>query len=401
MSEKGMSGSTELAQDTPADYFCPADAAELQEIVAQADRTKKSLSVYSTAVKTDLAVSFARMNHILEIDAANLLAIVEPGLKLGDLALALKKESLRFMPAETPFHHEKSVGEFYFEGCSNICSMKYGSAKHFLLGTEVVLADGRQMKTGGKTVKNVTGYDMTRFMNAPFASFGITVRFLLKLLPDVEARQPVEACFGNAASVNGFVKDLREAKIVPKYLIWADPQALSLSGRKGGAGSFHFLSMELDGIMEEVTHQHEIVLALMAKHGSTAPDECGTKISGDSMWKELFTPSRGYALTDEIKVKRTDAPGFIDKFHPRAQEKGVKAGLFGQVAEGKINIYFEELSRGSREFMEYLISILPGEGGYSTGRYSRLFGLGRVSGPLDQTEMMMKKLFDPNDTLKG
>ena len=46
MSEKGMSGSTELAQDTPADYFCPADAAELQEIVAQADRTKKSLSVY-------------------------------------------------------------------------------------------------------------------------------------------------------------------------------------------------------------------------------------------------------------------------------------------------------------------------------------------------------------------
>ena len=278
MADKKMSGRAAGARNKAPELVCPVDAAGVQKAVREAAVKKHSLSVYASGTQADISMSLAKMNRILEIDPANLVAEVEPGLRLGDLAKALNKEGLRFMPAETPFYHKKSVGEFYYEGCSNISSLKYGAAKHFLMGTEIVLPDGRLMKTGGKTVKNVTGYDMTRFMNAPFAGFGITVKFILKLLPMAEARQPLAAVFDRTETVGDFIGGLRQAKIVPSYLLWIDPRTQALMNGKGKAVD-QLIFLELDGISEEVSRQYDTVMSLLAKYCQASADVRGIDIS--------------------------------------------------------------------------------------------------------------------------
>src|SRR5208283_862840 len=235
MGDKELSGGAEIGRNRARDTVYPVDAHDIQKIIRDAVKKKNSISVYASTAQSDVGLSLTKMNRILEIDSANLVAVVEPGLRLGDLAKALNTEGLRFIPAETPFYHEKSVGEFFYEGCSNISSLKYGAAKHFLMGTEIVLPDGQMMKTGGKTVKNVTGYDMTRFMNAPFACFGVTVKFILKLLPAAEAKQTVAAGFDETETVRGFISELKQAKIVPSYLLWIDPRTQALMDGKGNA----------------------------------------------------------------------------------------------------------------------------------------------------------------------
>ena len=399
MAEKKMPGREVTWRNTAPELVCPADAAGVQKTVRETAEKKKSLSVYASAVQTDVGLSFVKMNRILEIDPANLVAVVEPGLRLGDLAKALNKECLRFMPSETPFYHEKSVGEFYYEGCSNISSLKYGAAKHFLMGTEIVLPDGQLMKTGGKTVKNVTGYDMTRFMNSPFAAFGVTVKFILKLLPAAEARQPVAAGFDTTEAVSDFIGELRQAKIIPSYLLWIDPRTQALMHGESEAAC-QLVFMELDGISEEISRQHDAVMSLLAKYRPATQDECGIDNFENTKLKELFTSSRGYVLADELKIRRTDVFRFIDTFYKMAAERRISAGLFGQLAEGKLNIFLEELSPGSTDFIRQIISIPAGEGVYSSGRFNRMLGLS-PAGPLVQTEQSLKKLFDPDDILKG
>jgi glycolate oxidase len=394
-----MPGREAAGRNAARELMSPADAAGVQKIVSEAAAKKKSVSVYASAVQADIGLSFAKMNRIIEIDPANLVAVVEPGLRLGDLAKALNKEGLRFMPSETPFYQEKSVGEFYYEGYSNVSSLKYGSAKHFLMGTEIVLPDGQLMKTGGKTVKNVTGYDMTRFMNSPFAVFGVTVKFILKLLPAAEARRPVAAGFDTTGAVRDFIGELRQAKIIPSYLLWIDPRTQALMHGESKA-AYQLIFLELDGISEEVSRQYDTVTSLLAKYRPASPDEYGINIFGDGKLKELFSPPRGYVLADELKIRRTDVFSFIDTFYKMAAGSGISAGLFGQLAEGKLNIFLEGLSPGSSDFIRQIISIPAGEGVYSSGRFNRMLGLS-PAGPLVQTEQTLKRLFDPDDILKG
>jgi glycolate oxidase len=399
MADKELSGSAAIGLNKASELMYPIDTVEVQKIVREAAARKNSISVYAATAQTDIGLSLTKMNRILEIDSANLVAVVEPGLRLGDLAKALNKEGLRFMPAETPFYHEKSVGEFYYEGCSNISSLKYGAAKHFLMGTEIVLPDGQMMKTGGKTVKNVTGYDMTRFMNAPFARFGVAVKFILKLLPAAEARHPVAAGLDKTETVGDFIDALKQAKTVPSYFLWIDPQTQAFMNGKGNA-AYQLIFLELDGISEEVSRQHETVKSLLTKYRSVSPDEYGINIFKNGKWKELFTPSCGYVLADELKIMRTEAFRFIDKFYKLAVERGIRAGMFGQLAEGKLNIYFEDLSPRNSDFIKYIISILPADGGYSAGRFNRMLGLS-PAGPLVQIEQSLRRLFDPDDIFRG
>ena len=105
-------------------------------------------------------------------------------------------------------------------------------------------------------------------------------------------------------------------------------------------------------------------------------------------------------LADELKIRRTGVFRFIDNFYRMAAERGIRAGLFGQLAEGKLNIFLEELTAGSTEFINHIISISPAEGVYNSGRFSRMQGSG-PEGPLVQTEQSLKKLFDPDDIFRG
>ena len=372
----------------------PQSIEELQHVLRTASNTGRPIYVYRQGNPEGVNVDLSKLDEIMEIDAANLVATVGPGVKLGMLAQMLAKKGLRFLPGDTPFYHDKTVGQFFYEGCSNLSSLKYGSAKHFLMGSEVVLPTGELLKTGGKTVKNVTGYDFTRFFNAPYTDYGITVKFLLKLLPLPESRKGIAVTFDGVENMLAVVKGLKESRVVPAYLFWVDRnvQRFFQDDREG-----QLIMLECDGLQEEADEQCQNATALIKKHGGIIREAYEGDGQTAVKWGTLYRSVDKYILTDEYKMAFTCQTKFIKAFYEITQSSGVKAGLFGQLSEGKLHIAFEA-GRPDDAFIEKVAAAVKQVGGISSGKYDRFTGK-CSSGVLAELEQRAKVAFDPKQIL--
>lgn len=372
----------------------PQSSEELQQVIRTAADSGRPVYVYRERKSGGLTIDLSGLNKIIEIDAANLVATAEPGVRLGELSGQLAKQGLRFIPGDTPFYHDKTIGQLFYEGCSNPSSLKYGYTKHFLMGSEIVLPTGELLKTGGKTVKNVTGYDFTRFFNGPYTDFGITVKFLLKLLPLPEARTAITAAFTGVEKLLAFVKELKENQVVPAYLLWVDPEAQQIAGADVQG---QLVLIELDGIAEEVSEQGQKTAGLIKKQGGTILETADGSGQTAAKWSRLYRLMDNYVLTDDCKVPFTRQAEFIQAFYGITRQQGVKAGLFGQLAEGKLNIAFSALLPEDA-FISELMKALKQAGGCSAGKYDRLAGK-QGTDILAGLEQRAKAAFDPKHIL--
>src|SRR5574338_1645652 len=122
------------------------------------------------------------MNRILEIDEANLLAIVEPNVITGDLQDAVERRGL-FYPPDPASLRKSTVGGNVAECAGGPRAFKYGTTKRYVLGLEVVLPTGEIVETGGKAVKHVVGYDLTHLLVGSEGTLAIITRIVLRLVP--------------------------------------------------------------------------------------------------------------------------------------------------------------------------------------------------------------------------
>ena len=369
----------------------PQSVEEVRQLVQAAAAAAKPLYIYRQNHPEGTILDVSRLDEIVEIDAANLVAIVRPGVKLGVLAARLAEQGLRFLPADTPFYQDKTVGQFFYEGCSNLSSLKYGSAKHFLLGSEVVLPSGELLKTGGKTVKNVTGYDFTRFFNAPYADLGITVTLLLKLLPLPETRKGLAVAFAEVEQLLDFVREVKENHLVPAYLLWFDRQVQALL-QQDLPGSLVLL--EFDGLAEETAEQQAAAVRLAGKYGASICEaDAGQR---PAVWSRLYQAAAIRLVTDEYKLKFTCQAEFIRSFYDITKQSGIAAGLFGQVAEGKLDIALA--AEPAEAFLAAVSAAVRKSGGIASGKYERLAGK-RPTGGLARLEQRIKQALDPQQLL--
>lgn len=373
---------TKISIEGDAVTVKPAAAGDVQVLFTWAGKADIPLYIYRQPREGGILLDVGSMNQILEIDTANLVAAVEPGVKVADLAAELANKGLRFIPADTPLYQHKTVGELVYEGCSNVSSLKYGFAKHFLMGMEVVLPSGELLKTGAKTVKNVTGYDMTRFFSGPYNNLGVSVKFLLKLLPQAESKKTVALSFKQTGDIFNFINDFRRAGITPSSVLWLD--AAVQRQLRQSSGDSHMLIVEMDGVVEEVEKQQSEIRGLAENNNCL-------EIAAIPL-EELL--AKGLALSDEFKFAFTLAPRFVEEFYRLAAEFGVEAGLFGQLAEGKINVRFATFGDAEKAFTERLLSWTVEIGGFSSGKYRRMKG-DQGEGPLFELEQRVKQSFDP------
>lgn len=372
----------------------PRTIEELQQLVWAAAAAGSPIYTYRSSGIAGVTIDLSKLDEIMEIDAANLVAVVGPGVILGTLASRLAQQGLRFIPADSPFYQEKTVGQLFYEGCANLSSLKYGSTKHFLLGSDIVLPDGEILTTGGKTVKNVTGYDFTRFFNAPYTDYGITVKFLLKLLPLPEARSGFAATFNGVEELLAFVSDLKTSGMVPAYLLWVDKKVQALLQE---ASPGQLVMLEFDGLQEEVAEQCQSAASLIEKHGGTIRESYEGRGQTAIRWSKLYRCTDNYVLADEYKMAFTRQAEFISGFYELARRRGVDAGLFGQLAEGKLNLMFAG-PQPDHAFIEELTAVLTQAGGALSGKYGRLTGKYQNS-PLAELEQRAKAAFDPKQIL--
>ncbi len=364
------------------------DAIVLQEVFRQAQEKKTPVSLYRKAQLGGIALDFSDWKEIEVFDIDNLMVIVPPGTLLKELNAVAVAKGLRFIPADTPAYENLTIGEWAYRGCPNPSVWKYGAGKHFLLGGNYVLPNGDITPVGGKCIKNVTGYDFTRFLTGAYADLAVGVRYIIKLMPQPAYRKRYDVTVPTLAKAIELIHYLHSRSVPPAWFFWADEAA----GSKlfGQAQTGQRILFELDGNEAEVLDYAKEVDAYLAAVNSQAAAEPATipALSG------LEENTDGFWLLDELKVPYTAMESFAAKLAKLLGEKGVQGGLFGQLADGKIHLCLNQKAELSKDLITALQAEAYALGGAASGKYDRLYER-KANSPLAALETAFKQRIDP------
>jgi glycolate oxidase FAD binding subunit len=220
----------------PAAVVQPAEAAQIAEIVRVAvaeglavipcgGGTK--LGIGSPPARYDVALDLSRMNRVLAYDPRDLTLGVEPGVRIAEL-LRVLAEQKQFLPLAVPFAERATVGGIMAANSSSPLRHAYGGVRDFCLGMEFVTGEGVASKSGGRVVKNVTGYDLHKLLIGSLGTLAVITRVNFRTFPLLPAQGTFVASFSDAESAFGFCRTVALSALTPQIVEVADPGAAHL-----------------------------------------------------------------------------------------------------------------------------------------------------------------------------
>ena len=171
----------------------------------------------SVPVRGGVVLSLERLNRILEIDEGNLLAVVEPNVVTGELQDAVERVGL-FYPPDPASLRTSVIGGNVAENAGGPRAFKYGVTGRFVLGLEAVLPTGEIIRTGGKVVKNVVGYDLTHLLVGSEGTLAVLTKVVLRLVPKPPVQATLRATFPSVTHAVDAVLRLVRARVIPAAL---------------------------------------------------------------------------------------------------------------------------------------------------------------------------------------
>jgi len=205
-------------------------------------------------VRGGVALSLARMNRIKEIHPADGVAVVEPGVITGILQAEARRHNL-FYPPDPASLHECTLGGNIATNAGGPRCLKYGVTRHYVLGLEIVLANGDILRTGARTLKNKTGFDLAGLFTGSEGLLGGVTEATLRLLPQPPARALLSAGFATFPQAADAVQRVFEAGFLPSAMEIADGFTLRAAGFSNTGG--HLL-LELDGQPDSVRSESTV-----------------------------------------------------------------------------------------------------------------------------------------------
>ena len=213
----------------PAYVAKPASAQEVAQLLQAASEhgvpvtARGSGSGLSGAARPragGLLISFERMNAVLEVDTTNQVAVVQPGVTLTELDAATTDAGLRYMVQ--PGELSSSVGGNVGTNAGGMRAVKYGVARHNVLGLQAVLPTGEIIRTGGKIAKVSTGYDLTQLIVGSEGTLALATEVIVKLYPRLDHSATVLAPFADFDQVMVAVPKILASGLVPYILEYID-----------------------------------------------------------------------------------------------------------------------------------------------------------------------------------
>ncbi len=339
----------------PAAVVVPASAAEVAKVLALANEA--NVPVYPRGGVTGpgagavppqdgIVLLTARMNRIVEIDAANLVAVAEPGVAVGDLNKAVEEFGLIY-PPDPGTVATATLGGTAAENAGGLRGLKYGVSKHYVLGLEVVLADGRILHTGGKTVKDVAGYDLTKLFTGAAGTLGVITQATVKLVPAPEARQTMLAAFAGPEDAGRAIAAIIAARVIPATLEIMDGatvRAVEEYARTGlPADAAAVLLIEVDGIAEAVAKEAAKVIEALTAANAAAIRTATDAAEREKLWaaRRAVLPAlaglRPAMFVADAMVPRGKVPAMIGAVKAIAARNGVTIGTFGHAGDGNLH----------------------------------------------------------------
>lgn len=271
---------------TPGAVVCPDSVDIMASLVRFASEhglavvprgNGSKMGVGHTPERVDLVVSLERLDRIVEHEPADQTATIQAGIRFEDLQHQLGMQGQYV--ALDPAHREScTLGGVVATNSSGLLRWTYGTARDMVIGVRVIHADGSIVKSGGKVVKNVAGYDLNKLYIGSLGSLGILAEVTLKLQPLPESRQIIIGRFPFVSTVMDAAFSVLDAPIMPSFLEVANPVPLGILARKasGGFGDAGFpVIVGAIGAEETVSWQMDEAERLFHKLGAVQVNRLG------------------------------------------------------------------------------------------------------------------------------
>jgi len=300
-------------------------------------------------IRGGMVMDLSRMDRIKEIRVNDLYCVVEPGVVYDHLNDALAPRGFFFPP--TPGSGEAcTIGGMVATNASGMKAVKYGATRDYVLGLEVVLADGSLIHVGTNTIKNSSGYQLERLFVGSEGTLGIITEVTLKVAPRPLRAAMVLAAFDSLESAGACVSNLISVPLIPSATELMDDVCIRAVNKAVNAGlpdAQAICMIEVDGGPETVARELKVAEDVAVRSGAFH-----VQVSDDGRQMAKWTSARksvmsalsrlgddlvSVSLADDMAVPVSKVPEAVVAFHRIAEENRVIVGTYGHAADGNLH----------------------------------------------------------------
>ncbi|MDD5201381.1 MAG: FAD-linked oxidase C-terminal domain-containing protein [Terrimicrobiaceae bacterium] len=294
-----------------------------------------------------IVLSTMRMNRILEIDSRDFVARVQPGALTGDIQARARRKGLLYPPDPASLK-DCSIGGNIATNAGGPRCLKYGVTRNYVLGLEVVLADGVVVRLGGRTHKNKTGFDLIGMFVGSEGLLGVVTEATLRLLPHPPARAALSAGFPTMRMAAAAVQAVFRNGYLPAAVEVADRFTLD-AGRRAmpdaniPPGHAHVL-IELDGQPASVRGETKDLARVLSEARATRVDVALDEASCDRLWQlrrgfsDALRATGLTKLNEDVVVPRARLVDLVEFARRLEKESGFPVACFGHAGDGNIHV---------------------------------------------------------------
>ncbi len=367
-----------------------------------------------------ILLSFERMNRIREIDARDMMAVVEPGVVTAEISKASHPSRL-FYPPDPASIDSCSIGGNIATGAGGARTVKYGTTRHYVSGLEVVTPNGESLRLGGKLVKNATGYSLLNLIIGSEGTLAIITEAIIRLLPEPRFKVDLLIPFSNCQLAMETAYQMLRKGITPAAIEFIEGEAVRLTEEHLGKSlPFKYskiqLLVELDGNNKtELTEQYEAIGELALESGASDILVAEDSARQDEIWEgrrkiSEALKSKGKIASEDVVVPRSRVAEFLTALGQLSGRYSVKTVSFGHAGDGNIHV---NILKGEdrppdlpllKNFIRDLFTLVAALGGMISGEHGigltkkEYLHLSLAPGEIDLMKEI-KRVFDPNNIL--
>jgi glycolate oxidase len=378
-----------------------------------------SLTGAAVPASGGVVLDLCRMNRILDIRIADRLVVVQPGVVYGDLEKALAPSGF-FFPPDPASGKVCTIGGNAATNAGGIRGAKYGVTRDYVLGLEVVLPDGRILRTGSGCMKSASGYDLTRLFVGSEGTLGVITEITLKISPKPRACTTACAMFRNLTDAGQAVSDIMHSGIVPSVLEVLDPHAVRVLREKADIPLPNGQSMilaETDGFTQgECAYQMELIIEIFGKNRALVIQRADSAQEAEALWRARKSVGSAAAklrtnnVSEDVTIPVSRVPDLLTGVAAIVERHGLPFVIFGHAGDGNLHprIMFDRSDPGQvskvQKAVEEIFRLTCSLGGTLSGEH----GIGLAKAPFmalehDSVSMdlmrSLKRLLDPGNIL--
>lgn len=378
-----------------------------------------SLSGGPLPVKGGIVLDFSQWTSKLEIDPDDMVAVVSPGVLTASINSAANKYGLMYAP-DPSSSNVSTIGGNLAENAGGPRGLKYGVTKDYVLGLEVVTAEGKVMRTGGRTVKNVTGYDLTKLIVGSEGSLAVITEATLRLIPKPPATKTLMAIFDDLVDSGKSISKVLSSGIIPAKMEIMDQTSVIAVENYQPLGLptdiEAIVLIELDGHPAAIEEEIVKVADICKEVGAREVKVANTDEEAEELWKarKLVSPAivrkKPTKISEDATVPRSKIPDMFKRLKEIREKYNVDLVVFGHAGDGNLHpniiadIRDDDEMRRVEQAVEEIFKAALELGGTLSGEH----GIGTMKAPFMTLELgevgidMMKRIkesWDPKNIL--